>query len=264
LTARDELLASARSLVGRGVDSFSPAELIREARARGSTYTESTLRTHIVSHMCVNAPDHSAVQYADFFRIGRGRYRLNDATLNREAAAGPAPRLDSDDVTGHAESTDTDTDASSADQSWSWEGNVQAAVVRHLVARGWNIRRVANTSTKESGVDIEAISGDRRLLVEVKGYPSAHYSTGAKAGEKKQNHATQARHYFAGALLTATLMRADHPGDEVVVALPSYTTYEHLARRTAAVLEQIGVGIWLIDQSGHVRSASENTDSASG
>lgn len=75
-TARSEILAAAEALTKRGVVPFSPAQLIEELRARGSSYPDSTLRTHIVAAMCVNAPDNHAVRYPDLERVSRGQYRL--------------------------------------------------------------------------------------------------------------------------------------------------------------------------------------------
>ena len=43
---------------------------------RPSGYAESTIRTHVTSRMCGNAPDNHAVTYDDLVRIDAGRYRL--------------------------------------------------------------------------------------------------------------------------------------------------------------------------------------------
>ncbi len=72
-----------------------------------------------------------------------------------------------------------------ATTEWWWEGNVQAAVGRHLAADGWSIRRVADTASRERGVDIEANRDSGQLLVQVKGYPSATYVLGPKEGQLK-------------------------------------------------------------------------------
>ncbi|WP_456297873.1 DUF7669 domain-containing protein [Aneurinibacillus soli] len=41
-----------------------------------TVYKPQSIRTHITSRCCVNAPDHHAVVYDDFERIGRGVYKL--------------------------------------------------------------------------------------------------------------------------------------------------------------------------------------------
>ncbi len=74
--AREDLLDAARRLTQRGRSPFSPAELITEARAAGSNYPDTTLRTFIAGPMCLNSPDHHAVQYGDLLRVGHGSYRL--------------------------------------------------------------------------------------------------------------------------------------------------------------------------------------------
>lgn len=249
MTARDELLEAARELTRRGHAPFSPAELIAEARARGTSYPDTTLRTHIVGSMCVNSPDNHAVQYGDLRRVGRGSYRLENETPSTAttassvaATAEPPPTLSSSDTPV----------AASAD--WRWEGNVQAAVVRHLAAEGWTIHRVADTSSRERGVDIDAARGGERLLVEVKGYPSATYLRGPKEGTRKSTGAPlQARHYFAGALLSGMLMRADQPSARVALALPDVETYRHLAARTSTPLTDAGVEVWLVSSGGTVK-----------
>ncbi len=75
-TCRQEVLDALEAL-GRRHDreAFSPAELVAEVLARGSARPESTIRTHIVSAMCVNAPANHAVRYPDLERVGRGLYR---------------------------------------------------------------------------------------------------------------------------------------------------------------------------------------------
>lgn len=76
LTARQAILEAFKTLeVRRGTDFFEPKEIIAEARRYAPALAESTLRTHIVSAMCVNAPANHAVRYPDLERVGRGLYR---------------------------------------------------------------------------------------------------------------------------------------------------------------------------------------------
>lgn len=76
VTARREILDAAKALTQRGQSPFSPLQLVNETLQRGTNYPESTLRTHIVSAMCVNAPTNHAVKYPDLFRVSRGQYIL--------------------------------------------------------------------------------------------------------------------------------------------------------------------------------------------
>lgn len=76
MTARQEILAALPRLRARlSRDDFTPGEVIQELRRAGSVYANSTIRTHVVSRMCVNAPDNHAVTYNDLERVGPGRYR---------------------------------------------------------------------------------------------------------------------------------------------------------------------------------------------
>ena len=77
MTCREEILECARGALRQsGLDSFTIPEIISCMKKRGSRYAESTIRTHIVSRMCANAPDNHAVTYRDLDRTDRGEYRL--------------------------------------------------------------------------------------------------------------------------------------------------------------------------------------------
>lgn len=76
MTARQEILEVARDLTNRGLAPFAPIDILRELQQRGTTYSESTLRTHIVSVMCVNAPENHGTRYDDLERVALGQYRL--------------------------------------------------------------------------------------------------------------------------------------------------------------------------------------------
>jgi hypothetical protein len=72
---------------------FSPAELIAKAHSQGSTYPDSTLRTHIVSIMCKNAPVNHATTYGDLERVSRGLYKLTAGTPTQTAATSAAVHM---------------------------------------------------------------------------------------------------------------------------------------------------------------------------
>jgi hypothetical protein len=77
MTCRDEILECAREVMRQsGLDYFTIPEIIGCMAKRGSQYAESTIRTHIVSRMCKNAPENHAVTYSDLERTERGEYRL--------------------------------------------------------------------------------------------------------------------------------------------------------------------------------------------
>jgi hypothetical protein len=76
MTARDEILAALPAVRARtGSETFAPQDVIDELQRRGTSYKPSTIRTPIVSRMCVNAPDHHGRTYDDLERVGDGQYR---------------------------------------------------------------------------------------------------------------------------------------------------------------------------------------------
>jgi hypothetical protein len=69
---------------------------------------------------------------------------------------------------------------------WPWEGAVQAVFVEFLGSKGWRVDAVADTATKERGVDILATKHGRTLGAEVKGWPSSNYADPRRAYETKR------------------------------------------------------------------------------
>ena len=81
MTARDEILAALPAIRMRtGRSTFTPQEVVDELASRKSGYAESTIRTHVVSRMCADAPDHHARVYADLERVEHGVYRVREVT----------------------------------------------------------------------------------------------------------------------------------------------------------------------------------------
>lgn len=83
-TCRDEILKCVKRVTtAKGTSSFTIVEIVACMRARGTAYAESTIRTHIASRMCRDAPDNHAVTYTDLDRVGRGVYRLRRRLSHR-------------------------------------------------------------------------------------------------------------------------------------------------------------------------------------
>ena len=75
-TCRDAVLDAFDRLEQRhGRKNFELDEIVSETLAYDPRYKESTVRTHVTSRMCVDAPDHHASVYGDLNRIARGIYR---------------------------------------------------------------------------------------------------------------------------------------------------------------------------------------------
>lgn len=76
MTARDEILRALPGLRARlGRKTFTPAEVIAELQRNGTALAASTIRTHVLSRMCANAPDNRALVYDDLQRVGPGLNR---------------------------------------------------------------------------------------------------------------------------------------------------------------------------------------------
>src|SRR3954449_935103 len=77
LRAFIEILEALPAIEPRTADrTFSPVDVVRELRMRGSKYSERTIRTHVVSRMNRDRSRlHHAVVYDDLERVTEGRYR---------------------------------------------------------------------------------------------------------------------------------------------------------------------------------------------
>lgn len=133
------------------------------------------------------------------------------------------------------------------------EASVQARLIAHLIGEGWHIDRAANTATREPGIDVVASKGPRALAVEVKGFPSRSYADPRRAEQiKPTNPLTQARHWYASAMLQAMLARQRHPTYEIAVALPDVATYRSLYERTRVSLADLKVAMYFVSADGGV------------
>jgi len=134
-----------------------------------------------------------------------------------------------------------------------WEGNVQAALVRHLVDRGWSIISVADTASQERGVDVVAERAGRRMLIEVKGWPSTTYVRGDRAGQPKPTAPTvQAKHWFAEVLLAVLRLRERYPKCTVAIALPDVPRYRTLLSEVQSALTELVIVALLVQDGGSV------------
>jgi hypothetical protein len=77
MACHEDLLAAVQTIVAnRLLNRFTIPDAIAELNRLGTQYSESTVRTHIASRCCVNAPDNHAVTYEYFERIDHGIYAL--------------------------------------------------------------------------------------------------------------------------------------------------------------------------------------------
>ncbi len=79
MSCRDEILICARKLFHQsGRDVFHISDILDEMNRLGTIYPESTIRTHVTSRMCANAPKNHPHKYNDLIRVARGKYKLNE------------------------------------------------------------------------------------------------------------------------------------------------------------------------------------------
>lgn len=238
-----------------------------------SQANDRTVRTHIRG-ACWNVGNRSQFAKKEPFltRIGRGTFRLatRDEVERWRAAGGtgdPASAQQSrtslaDDL---ADSGGSKVDGVSSQEDsmgttpaageWHAEANVQALLVTALATDGWRILSVANTATKEHGVDVIAARDGQTVGVEVKGFPSRAYADPARAGDQKSTSpSTQAGHWYSQAVLAAMRLRGKEPSWRSVIALPDFPRYRNLHAETVGSLAAAGIEVWWVNQTGELRS----------
>jgi hypothetical protein len=141
---------------------------------------------------------------------------------------------------------------SAGEQEWAWEGSLQSRLATHLATDGWSIIRVADTAQRERGVDIIAERDGRRLLVEVKGWPSRTYARGERAGQPEPTQPTlQATHWFAEGL-TTLIRRSAQPEAHLALGLPDMPRYRTLLAEASWALERLDIKVYLVTADGAV------------
>jgi Holliday junction resolvase-like predicted endonuclease len=140
------------------------------------------------------------------------------------------------------------------DERWHSEAEVQAAVVAHLATQGWKVLSVADTATRQHGIDVVATDvNGRGAGIEVKGYPSRTYADPRRAGETKRTQpSTQAGHWYAQAILAAMRLRTKRPELRSVIALPDFSRYRDLYVETKSSLHTAGIEVWWVTNEGLV------------
>jgi len=238
-TCREAVLIAVSALTTRnGGRPLTVAEIVTEVGRMNTGHAESTVRTHVTAHMCVNAS--RPPQWPDLRRVDRGQYvPVEPPEVPVGLPARPEPVKPADR------------------RSWPWEGAVQAVFVAFLSQRGWTVTSAADTATKARGVDVLATKGERRLGAEVKGWPSTGYANTSRAGEVKRTQPTlQAGHYFSDALAKAVMLLDSHPYHESLMVLPDYPRYRDLAARTRTGRSLAGVHVVLVQEDGSAECES--------
>jgi hypothetical protein len=148
-------------------------------------------------------------------------------------------------ITPAADSIRPSPPATDRTRPWYWEGNIQSRLVDELKRLGYAIESVVDTGTKEPGTDIVArSSGGKGLWVTVKGFP-------------EKSAYTQARHWFAGALMDVVLYRGAESAIDLAIGLPDgFPTFQALASRVAWLRDRVPYSVYWVGESGTVRTES--------
>ena len=136
-------------------------------------------------------------------------------------------------------------------KDWFWEGHVVEAIARGVKLDGWLEMGRADTATRQRGVDLRLVRGDRTLLVEAKGYPSSAYRDPKRVGEIKPTRpAAQAQHWFAHAIFAGLRLQANNPGDGVALGFPDVGRYRSLAQEIHHSFHSLGLGLIFVRPDG--------------
>jgi hypothetical protein len=251
-----------------GRDAFGVAEIVeRAAREKLHPTRRPGVMTHASRH-CVANKQAKPNNLRMLTETGRGKRRLyrpgdpvhpsrTGKTMPSRQELPPTywPLLDwYDDIYAQSPASESVGEADldeldnglvpvEATPDWLWEGSIQERVAEYLRNQGWRIVRIADTASKEPGVDIRACKDGRTLSIEVKGYPTNTTRTAP---------ATQARQWYSHALLKA-LDLYQSGETEVALAFPDKVTYKNLIARTRRALVRLNIGVYVVDASGQVQ-----------
>lgn len=227
--------------------------LTREAVERSvADLTPNSIQKHAVSVRGVWFPVRQVFGAAT--RLGPSEFTSHTAlrhlaALGFEISGGTPSRTH--EVVAHGASTSRDV--RHRDESWHTEAHVQASVVAWLAGRGWRVLSVADTASRQHGIDIVAEQGGRTVGIEVKGYPSRAYADPARSSEPKRTQpSNQATHWYSQAVLAAMRLRGRRPEMESVIALPDFSRYRNLFLETESSLSSAQIRVWWVDAHGNV------------
>lgn len=140
------------------------------------------------------------------------------------------------------------------EDEWFEETNISRKIRDFLVQHGYEITKFCEDK-KERGHDIESIKEGKKIIMEVKGYPSDKYVSGPKKGKKKRTDPKlQAKHWFGEALLSLLMPKSKNPESKIIIGLPKFKVYERLLEKVKFVMEKLEFGYVLVDENGDVTS----------
>jgi Holliday junction resolvase-like predicted endonuclease len=139
------------------------------------------------------------------------------------------------------------------EDEWFEETNVSNKIKKYLEEHGCKILKF-NYDKRQKGHDIEIIKDGIKTIIEVKGYPSTKYVSGADKGKKKPtNPKLQAKHWFSEALLSLLIAKCkDWDNTSIALGLPRFEKYEELYLKMKPFNEKTGIKYYFVNKSGTV------------
>ena len=147
-----EVLAAAQRLCHSEDWTFKPSEVVRAL----PYLNESSVRTHIVSRCCENAPKNHAHRWPYFRRLDRGLYEILPAYRSTEPA-GPSS-LEGSTVGSHSDNTKLARQAE--------HGNTQSAI--HAVvsqSEGWYVAECLEVAVVTQGRSLDETLANLRTAL---------------------------------------------------------------------------------------------------
>lgn len=139
------------------------------------------------------------------------------------------------------------------EDEWFEETNVATKIKAFLISQDYTIQRF-NDDKKSKGHDLLATRNGKKLVVEVKGFPSDKYVNGERKGQKKPTPPNlQAKHWFSEAL-TALLLAKSHDWNvTIAMGLPYHEKYLETVEKLRPINERIGIIYFIVYKNGEVR-----------
>ncbi len=241
MTVRSEILQTIRGLVASRADqTFSMIEVLDAMHRRGTQYADQTIRTHIGSVMCINAPSNHAVAYPDIERVERGRYRL--VGIPPTVGSGPTPRsvvIEPSPAGLVSSSLDRDDDETTAQTPGSLINPTQLVSVLAVLSSQPLTSRVAGIEAT-----LEGLTADDVRSVLDGGVLSAETAAAALAVRESLGRISDLIH---ASVICATLPRILEPGERITVR-PSLASGNDPSRRydleTDRRIAEFKVAVW--------------------
>jgi len=137
------------------------------------------------------------------------------------------------------------------EDEWFEEGNIVETLAQFLCSKKYEVRYIKDK--RKRGKDIVAEKKGKKLVIEVKGYPSDKYVSGKKKGKKKKtNPRLQAIHWFSSVMFQVIKAKNEDTGISIGIGLPKFERYLDLIDSVDHFRQQYKVDFYLVDDKQQV------------